>query len=115
TPKTTLRMGAREGVYLTHKAQEDRLSPSGLGVLTRRRHRAARRRGREASPVRRRAGRRTIAPAKFERTTGLLVRPSAEECGRVATVPFFLRRKAFWDSRLLLALCKSISTGAGHS
>ena len=38
-------------------------------------------------------------------------RPSAEECGCVATVPFFLRRKAFCDSRLLLALCKSISTG----
>ena len=42
------------------------------------------------------------------------MRPSAEECGRVATVPFFLRWKAFCDSRLLLALCKSISTGVGH-
>jgi hypothetical protein len=43
------------------------------------------------------------------------VRPSAEECGCVATVPFFLRRKALCDSRLLLPLCKSLSTGAGHS
>lgn len=50
-----------------------------------------------------------LMPAKY-------VRPySKGQCGRAATVPFFLRRKAFCDSRLLLALCKSISTAAGHS
>jgi hypothetical protein len=28
---------------------------------------------------------------------------------------FFPSPEGIWDSRLLLALCKSISTGAGHS
>jgi hypothetical protein len=55
----------------------------------------------------------TLRLPSLSALAGPLVRPSAEGCGRVATVPFFLRRKAFCDSRLLLALCKSISAGGG--
>jgi hypothetical protein len=50
-----------------------------------------------------------------QRNTLAAIALGFEQCGCVATVPFFLRRKALCDSRLLLALCKSLSTGAGHS
>src|SRR5260370_42535962 len=78
--------------------------------------RANRANGRGRVPFAYAAARRlaeTLRLPSLSALAGPLVRPSAEECGHVATVPFFLRRRAFCDSRLLLALCKSISTGGG--